>query len=333
MQQRKLGEELHIAEIGYGAMGLSGVYGEADDKKSIALLQQANQWGVNFFDTADVYGNGHNERLLGKAFAKLRDKIIIASKCALKWDPQRPEVHEINNSPEYIKQACDASLQRLNTDYIDLYYLHRIDPTVAIEESIGALAELIKVGKIRYLGISEASAATIKRAHAVHPLTAVQTEYSLWSRDVEKNVEKDNVLATCRALNIGFVAYSPLGRGLLAGSIGRDHVYTGLDFRRNLPRYQDENVVSNLSLVERLKAMAKEKAVTPAQLALAWVLAQGKDIVPIPGTRNQVRLAENLAAAEINLTNDELKALSELFNAENIKGTRYPETLMRDIGQ
>jgi len=329
MKKRILGETLQVTEMGYGAMGLSGIYGGADDKKSIALLQQAYDLGVNFFDTADVYGSGHNECLLAKVFINMRQKLKIATKCAITWDPRQPEVMEINNSPAYIKQACDASLKRLHTDYIDLYYLHRIDPNVPIEESIGALADLVKAGKIRCIGISEASAATIKRAHAVHPLTAVQSEYSLWSRDVENN----GVLQTCRALDIGFVAYSPLGRGFLAVAIENSRNLTDLDFRSSLPRYQVDNFAANLTLLEQLKDIAKTKASTPAQLALAWVLMQGEYIVPIPGTRNIERVVENIAAADIELTDDDLQALNEIFDEKNIKGMRYPEKLMQDIDQ
>lgn len=328
MQFRQLGE-LTVSEIGYGAMGLSGVYGAANDAESVKLLQQAYDLGINFFDTADVYGAGHNEQLLGKAFARKRDRVILASKTALTWKAGNPEDMMVSNKPDYIQQAIEKTLTRLNTDYLDLYYLHRIDPNTPIEESVAAMAELVKAGKVRFIGLSEASAQTIAKAHKVHRITAVQSEYSLWSRDVENN----GVMKTLNDLEIGFVPYSPLGRGFLASSLQAIHKLDALDHRNKMPRWQGDNLQQNLLLLEKFNVIAKEKGIAPAQLALAWVLAQGDNIVPIPGTRNSDRLKQNISASDIVLTSDENQTLGRLFTGENVRGERYPKTLMKTIDQ
>jgi aryl-alcohol dehydrogenase-like predicted oxidoreductase len=327
MEQRILGQNLKVSAIGYGAMGLSGTYGKADDVQSIKLLETAFDLRVNFFDTADCYGNGHNETLLGKAFFKKRDQVIIATKASLTWDPDKPNHLIVNNTPQYLKKACEASLRRLNTDYIDLYYLHRIDPNVSIEESIGALSELVKEGKIRHIGLSEASPNTIRKAHLVHPLTAIQSEYSLWTRDVEYN----GVLKTCNDLNIGFVPYSPLGRGFLTGAIKDKKQFEEHDFRRILPRFQDENIMSNLELLEQLKNLAISRKLTIAQLSLAWILTRGDNIVPIPGTKTLERLKENIFSETIRLSCDDIEILDTFFSVEDVKGERYTESLMKTV--
>ena len=329
MEQRILGNTLQVSKLGYGAMGLSGSYGSANAHESLQVLQQAYDLGINFFDTSDMYGNGHNETLVGNAFASaaMREQVIIATKGGIVLDNNHPDGRYISNKPEYIKKACDASLKRLNMDYVDLYYLHRIDPEVEIEESMAVLVELIQAGKIRNIGLSEASVDTIQRAYKVHPITAVQNEYSLWTRDVETN----GILKVCNELNIGLVAYSPLGRGFLSGNITKHHVYTESDVRSTHPRFQADNIEANLILIAQLKKLALAKGVTAAQLALAWVMAQGDHIVPIPGTKNSKRLQENVAAAAVELTMSELAVLNELFAPENIQGTRYPEALLRSV--
>jgi aryl-alcohol dehydrogenase-like predicted oxidoreductase len=327
MQQRTLGKNLKVSAIGYGAMGLSGVYGKTDDATSVKLLQSAVDLGINFFDTADVYGAGHNETLFAQAFQKNREKVIIATKTALKFVGSPPKELVINNHPDYIRTTCDASLKRLGTDYIDLYYLHRIDPKVAIEESMAALVELVNAGKIRHIGLSEAHPDTIRRAHAVHPVAAIQSEYSLWSRDIEYN----DVLKTCNELNIGVVPYSPLGRGFLTGALKDKTEYESADFRPLLPRFSGENLAHNTQLVEQLEAFAADKKVTAAQIALAWVLSKGDHIVPIPGTTKIERLKQNVAAASIDLTCDDMEYLDALFAIDNIKGARLPEALMNTV--
>lgn len=318
MNQRKLGSHgLVVSELGLGCMGMSDFYGGRDEQEAIATIHRALELGLNFLDTADMYGPFTNERLVGRAIKGHRDEVIIATK----FGNQRTEDGRflgINGRPEYVRQACDASLQRLGVDVIDLYYQHRIDTSVPIEETIGAMSDLVRQGKVRYIGVSEAAPATIRRAHAVHPLTALQTEYSLWSREPE-----DEILQTVRELGIGFVAYSPLGRGFLSGAIRSPEDLEPGDSRRNMPRFQGENFKKNLELVERVKEIAAEKGVTPSQLALAWVLAQGDDIVPIPGTKRRAYLEENLAAASIRLTAEDLARLDEAAPRGATAGDRY----------
>jgi aryl-alcohol dehydrogenase-like predicted oxidoreductase len=328
MKIRKLGSQgLTVSEIGLGCMGMSEFYGASDDLESIATIHRALDLGVTMLDTADMYGPFKNERLVGEAIRDRRDRVIIATKFA-NMRGEDGSFLGVNGKPEYVRQACDASLQRLGVDVIDLYYQHRVDPTVPIEETIGAMAELVKQGKVRYLGMSEAAPATIRRAHAVHPITALQTEYSLWSRDSE-----DEILATVRELGIGFVAYSPLGRGFLSGTITSLDDLAENDFRRYSPRFQGENFAKNLQVVEKVKAIAAAKNVTPSQLALAWVLAQGDDIVPIPGTRRQKNLEENVAATDITLTADELQQIEAVAPKGFTSGDRYPTAHMSSLNR
>jgi aryl-alcohol dehydrogenase-like predicted oxidoreductase len=320
MKNRKLGSQgLAVAELGLGCMGMSEFYGSGDEAESIATIHRALELGVTLLDTADMYGRGANEELVGKAIATHRDLVVLATKFGI----QRGEDNRsrgVNGKPEYVHQACDASLQRLKIDYIDLYYQHRVDPQVPIEETVGAMAELVKQGKVRYIGLSEAAPATIRRAHAVHPITALQTEYSLWSREPE-----DEILATVRELGIGFVAYSPLGRGFLSGAITSPEDLAADDFRRYMPRFQGENFDKNLQLVERVKEIAADKDATPGQLAIAWLLAQGDDIVPIPGTKRRKYLEENVAATDITLTPQELARIDEVAPKTVAIGDRYPD--------
>ncbi|WP_019502077.1 aldo/keto reductase [Pseudanabaena sp. PCC 6802] len=323
MKMRKLGNQgLTVSEIGLGCMGMSEFYGASNDRESIATIHRALDLGVTMLDTADMYGPFTNEQLVGQAIRDRRDRVIIATKFA-NMRGEDGSFIGVNGKPEYVRQACDASLQRLGVDVIDLYYQHRVDPTVPIEDTIGAMAELVKQGKVRYLGMSEAGPATIRRAHTVHPITALQTEYSLWSRDPE-----DEILATVRELGIGFVAYSPLGRGFLSGTITNPDDLAENDFRRHSPRFQGENFAKNLQVVEKVKAIATAKNVTPSQLALAWVLAQGDDIVPIPGTRRQKNLEENVAATDIALTDDELQQIEAVAPKGFTSGDRYPTASM-----
>lgn len=327
MKKRRLGTQgLEVSEQGLGCMGMSEFYGATDDAESIITLQRALELGIDFFDTSDAYGPHKNEELLGKAFRTCRDQVIIATKFAIRRDPDNPAVRTIDGRPEYVREACDASLKRLGIDTIDLYYQHRVDPNVPIEETVGAMAGLVHAGKVRYLGLSEAAPQTIRRAHAVHPISALQTEYSLWSRDPE-----DDILATVRELGIGFVAYSPLGRGFLTGQIKSVDDLATDDYRRYSPRFQGENFSKNLDLVARVTEIAREKGVTPGQLALAWVLAQGEDIVPIPGTKRRSYLEENAAASEIELTAPDLAGLDELAPKGVAAGMRYPEAMMRFV--
>lgn len=320
MKTRKLGSQgLTVSELGLGCMGMSEFYSGGDEAESIATIHRALELGVTFLDTADMYGSGANEQLVGKAIKDCRDRIILATKFGVLRGEDK-SFRGVNGSPEYVRQACDASLQRLGTDYIDLYYQHRVDPNVPIEDTVGAMAELVKQGKVRYIGLSEAAPATIRRAHAVHPITALQTEYSLWSRDPE-----DEILPTVRELGIGFVPYSPLGRGFLSGQIKSLDDLAPDDYRRYSPRFQGENFAKNLQLVEQVKEIATQKGVTPGQLAIAWLLAQGEDIVPIPGTKRRAYLEENVAATNITLTEAELERINEVAPKSIAAGDRYPD--------
>ncbi|MHA4732667.1 aldo/keto reductase [Ensifer adhaerens] len=323
MKTRKLGSELTVSTIGLGCMGMSFAYGAADEAESIRTLQRAVDLGVTFFDTAEVYGPFENEKLVGKALGPVRDKVVIATKFGFRIETGVPSVQAIrgvDGRPEHAKAVAEASLKRLGTDVIDLYYQHRVDPDVPIEDTVGAMAELVREGKVRALGLSEASAATIRRAHKVHPIAAVQSEYSLWTRDPE-----EDVLATCRELGIGFVPYSPLGRGMLTGAIRKAEDLEADDFRRSLPRFQAENFDANVRLVETLQALAEEKGGTAAQLALAWVINQGDFIVPIPGARKLDHLEQNAAAAEIRLTVEETTRLSDALSPTLVAGKRYTD--------
>jgi aryl-alcohol dehydrogenase-like predicted oxidoreductase len=319
MERRRLGGQgLEVSALGLGCMGMSEFYGKADESEAIATIQRALDLGVTLLDTADMYGPFTNERLVGKAIAGRRDEIELATKFGNERRPDGSWVG-INGRPEYVRSACDASLERLGVETIDLYYQHRVDANVPIEETVGAMAELVEAGKVRHLGLSEAAPETIRRAHAVHPITALQTEYSLWTRDVE-----EEILPTVRELGIGFVAYSPLGRGFLSAQIRRPEDLKEGDFRAFNPRFEEGNIERNLELVDRIAEIAREKNVTPAQLALAWVLAQGDDVVPIPGTTRVAHLEQNLAALEVELTKDELARIDEAFPRGATAGERYP---------
>ena len=320
MEKRTLGSQgLVVSALGLGCMGMSEFYGTADEGESLATIYRALELGVNFLDTADEYGPFTNERLVGKAIKGRRDQVVLATKFGNERREDGSFVR-INGRPDYVRAACDGSLRRLGVDYIDLYYQHRVDPTVPIEETVGAMAQLVQQGKVRYLGLSEAAPATIRRAHAVHPITALETEYSLWSRDPE-----DEILPTVRELGIGFVAYSPLGRGFLTGQITSVENLAPDDWRRTSPRFQGKNFQKNLALVERVKKMASEKHITAGQLALAWVLAQGKDIVPIPGTKHRNYLEENVAAVGITLTSADLARIEEVAPKGVAAGERYAD--------
>jgi aryl-alcohol dehydrogenase-like predicted oxidoreductase len=318
MQTRTLGKDLIVSEIGLGCMGMSEFYGPGDETESLNTIRLAVDLGVTFFDTADMYGPFTNERLIGKALAGLRDRVVIATKFGNERLPDGTRLG-INGSPEYVHKACDASLERLGIDHIDLYYQHRVDKTVPIEDTVGAMAELVQMGKVTHLGLSEASATTIRRAHAIHPITALQSEYSLWSRDPE-----GEILDTLQELGIGFVPYSPLGRGFLTGQFQNPEDIPEGDFRRHNPRFQGENFYQNLKLVDSVKEIAAEKNVTPGQLALAWVLSRGEDFVPIPGTKRTKYLRENVGAADVQLSAEDLKRLDEIASVGAV-GERYPD--------
>ncbi len=328
MQQRALGERgLQVAEIGLGCMGMSEFYGPRNDAESIATIRRALDLGVTMLDTADVYGPFTNEELVGRAIEGRRDRVVLATKFGNERRPDGSWVG-VNGRPEYVRQACEGSLKRLHVDVIDLYYQHRVDPNVPIEETVGAMAELVRQGKVRFLGLSEAAPSTIRRAHAVHPISALQTEYSLWSRDPE-----DEILPTVRELGIGFVAYSPLGRGFLTGRFRRFEDLPEDDYRRLSPRFQGENFGRNLQLVDRVGEIARLKGATPAQLALAWVLAQGDDIVPIPGTKRRRFVEENMAAANIRLTPQDLERLEQVAPKGTAAGERYPAAGMATVNR
>jgi aryl-alcohol dehydrogenase-like predicted oxidoreductase len=319
METRTLGQGLSVSAIGLGCMGMSEFYGDGDDQESIAVIHRALELGVNFLDTADMYGPFTNEELVGRAIDGRRDEVVIATKFGNVRGPNGERLG-VRGDAEYVHQACEGSLQRLGVDHIDLYYQHRVDPDTPIEETVGAMKELVQEGKVLHLGLSEAAPATIRRAHEVHPITALQTEYSLWSRDPE-----EEILPTVRELGIGFVAYSPLGRGFLSGQIQSPDDFAPDDFRRTNPRFQHENFQRNLELVERVKEIAAEKGVTPGQLALAWLLHQGDDIVPIPGTKRVKYLEENVAAADIELSEEDLARIDEAAPAGAAAGDRYPD--------
>jgi aryl-alcohol dehydrogenase-like predicted oxidoreductase len=326
MQKRTLGQGgLEVSALGLGCMGMSWAYGTSDESEAVATIHRALELGITFFDTAEIYGPYENEKLLGRAFKGQRDEAIIATKFGFDIDPNG-SIQGLNSHPEHVKKVADASLQRLGVDHIDLFYQHRVDPAVPIEDTVGAMAELVKAGKVRHLGLSEASARTIRRAHAVHPIAAVQSEYSLWERDVEQDV-----LPTLRELGIGFIPYSPLGRGFLTGQAKRAEEYPEDDYRRGEPRLQGANFDQNMQIVGAVKGIAAAKGATPAQIALAWLLYQGEDIVPIPGTKRRRYLEENVKALDIALTQDEVTRLSEMAPPGRTAGPRYQERLLAMI--
>jgi aryl-alcohol dehydrogenase-like predicted oxidoreductase len=327
MKTRKLGK-LEVSALGLGCMGMSEFYGAADERESIATLHRAIELGVTLLDTADAYGPHKNEQLVGRAIADRRERVIIATKFGIVRDPKNAAFRTIDGTPEYLRKACDASLQRLGIDCIDLYQLHRVDPNTEIEQTVGAMAELVKAGKVKAIGLSEASSATLRRAHAVHPISSVQSEYSLWTRDPE-----DDVLQTCRELDIGFLAYSPLGRGFLTGQLKRFDDLAADDYRRYSPRFQGDNFQKNLELVAQVEKLAAHKGCTASQLALAWVLSRADFIVPIPGTKRRKYLEENLGALALQLTQEEIAKLDSILPKGAAAGLRYPEAMMRSVNR